>query len=93
MRGAVTSGKEWMFFVYNAAKDGRGGSYRTSPILCLDSVEERDVVVGLLKIWVSHAWYCLRCGSLTTRLCRLRRGTRMSTRTSSLSSTDARRGP
>ncbi|VDC04694.1 unnamed protein product [Peniophora sp. CBMAI 1063] len=56
MRGAVTSGKEWMFFVYNTAHDGRGGSYRTSPILSLDSVEERDVVVGLLKSWIERGY-------------------------------------
>ncbi|KZV66390.1 hypothetical protein PENSPDRAFT_755731 [Peniophora sp. CONT] len=56
MRGAVTSGKEWMFFVYNSAKDGRGGSYRTSPILSLDSMEERDIVVGLLKVWIEKGY-------------------------------------
>ena len=82
MRGAVTSGKEWMFFVYNTATDGRGGSYRTSPILSLDSVEERDIVVGLLKSWVRFIMLSHRCIGISDCDSRSKRGTRTSMKAS-----------
>ncbi|THH16065.1 hypothetical protein EW146_g4526 [Bondarzewia mesenterica] len=55
MRGCITSGEQWVFFVYERMSDGRG-LVRSSPEFALDSeLEGLALIVGLLQDWVNNA--------------------------------------
>ncbi|KAI0260123.1 hypothetical protein BC834DRAFT_973724 [Gloeopeniophorella convolvens] len=52
MRGALTTGKQWVFFIFEASPSGEGGAYRHSRPVSIDREDMRDAVTGVLKEWV-----------------------------------------
>ena len=77
-RGCVTSGKRWVFFVYNAEnpKHGQGKTvYWLEAILLGDGLQNPTVnlelILGILRDWVSDSKpmfdvYCVRLNTVMT---------------------------
>jgi len=67
IRGAVTNGAEWTFIILNLDENGKGGEYRISRPLVIESDSEpfgpgRAVLLAILTHWVrcylfSPVWY------------------------------------
>lgn len=68
IRGALTSGYEWLFLVLAVDPDGRRGSYRISPrphsvapqdtggdLIISDQMP--DMIAGILATWVCRLFY------------------------------------
>jgi len=55
VRGAVTSGEQWLFFVYRMTMDGgRTVSYTTQFELG-SNLEGLLLILGILRDWVNHS--------------------------------------
>ncbi|KIL64141.1 hypothetical protein M378DRAFT_637639 [Amanita muscaria Koide BX008] len=55
VRGCVTGGEEWIFFLYETTGDGRG-AVRSSPEFNLrPQLEGLALVVGILEDWINNA--------------------------------------
>ncbi|KAI0261433.1 hypothetical protein BC834DRAFT_972707 [Gloeopeniophorella convolvens] len=52
MRGALTTGKKWVFFIFEAGLNGEGGTYCHSYPASIDGEDMRDAVTGVLKEWI-----------------------------------------
>ncbi|GLB38677.1 hypothetical protein LshimejAT787_0505420 [Lyophyllum shimeji] len=54
-RGCITTGHEWLFFIYNRHQNGHGGAVSRLPSLRLgDDLENLALILGLLREWIEH---------------------------------------
>ena len=54
LRSCVTAGESWVFFIFDAADSGEGGSVSISEEFRLgDDLSGLSLVLGLLSDWVS----------------------------------------
>ncbi|KAF8333289.1 hypothetical protein F5887DRAFT_1273779 [Amanita rubescens] len=63
-RGCITTGHEWLFFIYNRHKNGRGGTVSRLPSLPLgEDLGNLALILGLLREWIEngHSAACRFC--------------------------------
>ncbi|KIJ94545.1 hypothetical protein K443DRAFT_12023 [Laccaria amethystina LaAM-08-1] len=55
VRGCVTTGEEWLFFIYNKNKDGPGGNASYLPPIHLEhDLSGLPLILGLLFAWIEN---------------------------------------
>ena len=52
MRGCITNGQEWLFFVYEKKKIGDELSYMAEPVKLGENYQNLPLILGVLRDWV-----------------------------------------
>jgi hypothetical protein len=65
MRGCVTSGEQWVFFIYEKQDDDKGHVASSNELHIGPKFEGLALILGLLYDWVRHTHQHVRCFILT----------------------------